>query len=161
MNTTSMTHCLALSGLVLGSVVAAAQPATAAAVPGPIDVSFPVSCPGFDATLSAQGKLGIVDLPGGRQFITGPNLKATVTGPGGSVSYVITGLTKVQNLSDGGQFVTATGANLITVPAANGHPAGLYFTRGTVSWTLNADGSERGGMFTGKGTVADVCAAVA
>jgi len=46
--------------------------------------------------------------------------------------------------------------NTIIVPQANGHPAGLFFTKGTFSWTLNSDFSERT-LFSGNGTVTDVC----
>ena len=159
MKTTGITCGLAVSGLAIGTWAAPAAFA-GSAVPEPIEVSFTAPCPGFDAELQAAGKIGVINLPGDRQFLTAPDLGVTVTGPGGSASYVITGVTMIQNLSDGGQFVTATGPNLITVPKANGHPAGLYYTTGTVSWTLDKKGREVGGMFTGSGTVTDVCAVV-
>ena len=38
---------------------------------------------------------------------------------------------------------------------------GVYFTTGTVSWTLDRKGKEVGGMFSGSGTVTDVCAELA
>ncbi|NUP59382.1 MAG: hypothetical protein HOQ06_07880 [Pseudarthrobacter sp.] len=158
---TSVTRGLAATSLALGALAAATPAATAASArPEPINASFTATCPGFDAEVQASGMIGVINLPGDRQFLTGPNLRVTVTGPGGSVSYVVTGLTMFQNLPGGGQFVTATGTNLITVPDANGHLAGLYYTRGKVSWTLDKDGHEVGGMFTGSGTVTDVCAAI-
>ena len=101
-------------------------------------------------------------MPGDRLTLIWPNLRATITGPTGkTANYVVTGVNHIQNLADGGQYITATGSNVITVPEDNGHPAGVYYTAGTVSWTLNADGTERGGMFTGTGQVVDVCAELA
>lgn len=50
--------------------------------------------------------------------------------------------------------------NTIIVPEANGHPAGLFLTSGTFSWTLNPDGTERT-LFSGTGKVTDVCALLA
>lgn len=90
-----------------------------------------------------------------------PDLRVTVTGPTGkSVNYVITGSTHFQNLPDRGRDVTATGRGVVLVPEANGHAPGLFLTVGTVSWTLNADGSERT-SFSGEGRVTDVCQQVA
>ncbi|HEX9229331.1 MAG TPA: hypothetical protein VF885_22255 [Arthrobacter sp.] len=156
-----MKRWLAPIAIAAGLAAAGAGPAVAAAVPTPIDVTFTDPCPGFDATLHATGKGGTIVLPGDRLTFTGPNLRVTVTGPTGkSVSYVITGATHVQILPDDGQAVTATGRNLIRVPEANGHDAGLFLTVGTVSWTLNPDGSENT-LFSGKGKVTDVCALVA
>lgn len=161
MKTNSVTRGLAATGLAVGALAASTPAASAAsAVPEPIDASFTAPCPGFKAELQAAGKLGVINLPGDRQFFTAPDLEISVTGPGDSLSYVVTGVVMVQNLSDGSQFVTATGPNLITVPKANGHPVGLYYTTGTVSWTLDKKGREVGGMFTGSGTVTDVCAAI-
>jgi hypothetical protein len=146
---------------VAAGLAAGAGPAVAAATPTPVEFTFTSPCPGFDATLHATGKGGTIDLPGDRQTLTGPNLRVTITGPTGtSVSYVITGATHVQNLPDGSQYVTATGRNVLLVPEANGHPAGLFLTIGTVSWTLNPDGSENT-LFSGNGTVTDVCQLVA
>lgn len=146
---------------IAAGLVAGAGPAVAAATPTPLDVTFTSPCPGFDATLHATGKGGTITLPGDRVTITGPDLRVTVTGPTGkSVSYVITGATHVQNLADGSQVVTATGRNVVLVPEANGHPAGLFLTVGTVSWTLNPDGSENS-VFSGRGKVTDVCQLVA
>jgi len=145
---------------ITAGLVAGAGPAVAAA-PTPVDVTFTWPCPGFDATLHATGKGGNINLPGDRVTLTGPGLRVTVTGPTGeSVSYVITGATHIQNLHNGGQDVTATGRNVVLVPEANGHPAGLFLTVGTVSWTLNPDGSEKT-LFSGQGKVTDVCQLVA
>ncbi|MBE4717212.1 MULTISPECIES: hypothetical protein [unclassified Pseudarthrobacter] len=163
MKTSSITRSLALSALAAGALVAPAHPAIAAAAPQPIAVSYYESCPGFKVLVTADGKVGVIDLPGDRAKIIWPGLTVTLTAKSGeSITYEgASGVTHIKPASDGGQYVTATGRNIITVPKANGHPLGVYFTIGTVNWTLNADGTERGGMFTGTGTVVDVCAELA
>jgi hypothetical protein len=91
-------------------------------------------------------------------------LRVTITGPEPtykSVSYVATGAVEAQKLPDGNYYYTATGRNVVSVPETNGHPKGLFLTIGTVSWTLDAAGNEVGDMFSGKGTVTDVCQLVA
>ncbi|MCQ6269223.1 hypothetical protein M8J71_01720 [Pseudarthrobacter sp. R1] len=163
MKTSSITRALAPAALAAAALVAPAPAALAAATPGPIEGSFSVPCPGFKVVLSANGKVGVVTLPGDREKIIWPGLSITVTDNSGeSITYTgASGVTHIQYLDDGSQFVTATGPNVVTVPRANGHPAGVYFTTGNVSWTLDRRGREVGGMFTGKGTVTDICAALA
>lgn len=162
MKTSRITRGLALSALAAGALAVPAQPAVAAATPGPIVASFSAPCPGFEVQFSGTGKVGVIPLPGDRLTLIWPKLGVTITGPTGkSVSYVATGVNHIQNLPDGSQYITATGPNVITVPEANGHPAGVYYTTGTVSWTLNPDGSEQGDMFSGNGNVTDVCQLVA
>ena len=160
---TTMSRTLVPAALAAAALIAPAQSGVAAANPEPIEGSFPVPCPGFRIVLTADGKVGVVDLPGGRQKIIWPGLSITATAKSGeSMTYEgASGVTHTETLADGGQYVTATGRNLITVPRANGHPVGVYFTIGTVSWTLDRDGKEVGGMFTGTATVTDVCAALA
>jgi hypothetical protein len=156
-----MKRWLAPLAIAAGLATGAGPAVAAAATPVPVDVTFTQPCPTFDATLHATGKGGTIVLPGDRLTFTGPNLRVTITGPTGkSVSYVITGATHVQILPDRSQNVTATGRNVILVPEANGHPAGLFLTVGTVSWKLNPDGSENT-LFSGKGLVTDVCQLVA
>ena len=53
-------------------------------------------------------------------------------------------------------FVTSNGKNLLLVPAANGHPAGLFLTTGTVNYVVTSEGTELR-TFTGPGQVVDVC----
>lgn len=162
MKTSSITRGLALSALAAAALVAPAQPALAAATPQPIAGSFPALCPGFQVQISGEGKVGVIPLPGDRLILIWPKLTATVTGPTGkSVSFISTGVNRIQFLPDGSQYVTATGPNVIAVPDANGHPPGVFYTTGTVSWTLNPDGTEQGDMFSGSGAVTDVCALVA
>lgn len=134
----------------------------AAAPPEPIDVTFEWPCPGFDATLTATGKSGVISLPGDRFKFIAPDQRVTITGPiGETVSYVVTGVTHVEVQPDESFHVTATGLNVILVPEANGHPAGLFLTSGKVSWTLNPDGSERTLFSSQGGQVTDVCKLVA
>jgi hypothetical protein len=156
---TIIARALAPAVLTAAVLVAPAPAAVATAVPGPIEGSFTLSCPGFKVVLTAEGKVGVIPLPGDREKIIWPGLSVTVTDKeGDSVTYTgAAGVTHIQYLDDGSQFVTATGPNLITVPRANGHPVGVYFTTGTVSWTLDRRGKEVGGMFSGTGTVTDVC----
>jgi hypothetical protein len=146
---------------VAAALSASAGPAVAApATPVPVDQTpFTIACPTFNLQAQLSGKAGTVVLPGDRVALTGPNLRITLTGPAPTlktVTYVITGVTHVTTLKDGSFDVTATGRNTIIVPDANGHPAGLFLTTGTMHWTLNPDGSEKT-LFSGKGTVTDVC----
>ncbi|WP_166870243.1 MULTISPECIES: hypothetical protein [unclassified Salinibacterium] len=157
---------IATVAVALGFAAGASPAVAAPARPAPVELSFDMTCPTFDPQdpifiikAQASGKIGIIELPGDRTKVTGPNLRVTLTGPAPTlktVTYVITGVTHITTLPDGGQDVTATGKNLITVPDANGHPEGVFLTTGTVSWTLNADGSERK-LFSGSGQVVDVC----
>jgi hypothetical protein len=160
---TTIARTLAPAVLAATALVAPASAAVATAVPGPIAGSFTLSCPGFKVLLTADGKVGVIALPGDREKIIWPGFSVTVSDKSGeSVTYNgAAGVTHIQYLDDGSQFVTATGPNLITVPRANGHPVGVYFTTGTVSWTLDAKGREVGGMFSGSGTVTDICAELA
>lgn len=86
-------------------------------------------------------------------------MRLTIANPqtGEAVSYLITGVTHVATQPDDSCAVTATGLNVILVPEANGHDAGLFLTRGTVNWTLNPDGSERTLFISEGGQVTDVC----
>lgn len=160
---TTIARTLAPAALAAAALVAPAPAAVATAAPGPIEGSFTLSCPGFKVVLTADGKVGVIALPGDREKIIWPGLSVTVSDKSGeSVTYNgAAGVTHIQYLEDGSQFVTATGPNLITVPRANGHPVGVYFTTGTVSWTLDSKGREVGGMFSGSGTVTDICAELA
>lgn len=165
---TAIARVLAPAALAAGALVAPAPAAVAAAVPGPIEGTFTLSCPGFKVLLTAEGKVGVIALPGDREKIIWPGLSVSLTVKDNNeetneiVTYTgAAGVTHIQYLDDGSQFVTATGPNLITVPRANGHPVGVYFTTGTVNWTLDRRGKEVGGMFSGTGTVTDVCAELA
>lgn len=163
---TTMTRTVAPAALAAAALVAPTQSAVAApAVPVPFEATIQATCsgsPDFNVILTAVGKGGFISLPGGRAITTSPNLRVTVTGPTGkSVTYVATGANRIEAAPDSGLFITATGRNVITVPEANGHLAGVYVTSGTVSWTLNSDLSERGGMFTGSGQATNICPLVA
>ncbi|MEV7131844.1 hypothetical protein AB0N24_03040 [Arthrobacter sp. NPDC093128] len=150
---------------VIAALAAGTGPAVAAsAKPGPVGTDpFYVNCADFQLKAQLSGKAGTIVLPGGRFTFTGPNLRITFTNEktGETASYVITGATHVTVLDDGTQLVTATGLNTILVPEANGHPAGVYFTRGTMNWVLDKNNQEVGDKFTGSGKVTDVCALLA
>lgn len=144
--------------LVLAAALLAWTGTAAAAAPEPISGTFTSPCPGFDATLTVTGKTATLSLPGDRLKYISPDQKVTITGPSGeTVSYVITGVTHVEVQPDGSYAVTATGPNVILVPKTKEHPAGLFLTTGTVSWTLNPNGSERTLFSSQGGQVTDVC----
>jgi hypothetical protein len=146
--------------LALG-LAAGATPAVAAPPDRyPANTAFDLQCPGYLIHAVVSGKYKTIDVPGGRQIVTSPGVKATLTGPGGTVSYVLTGVSRYQTLPDGGQEVKATGRNLVYVPKTKQHPQGQFLTIGNVNWALNADGSERR-LFSGSGRVIDVCALLA
>lgn len=146
----------------LAAALVAGTSTATAAPPEPIDVTFEWPCPDFDATLTATGKSGFISLPGDRFKVIAPDQRVTISGPGGEVSYVITGVTHVEVQSDQSFNVKATGLNVVLVPEAKKkHPAGLFLTSGTVSWTLNPDGSERTLFSSEGGQVTDVCKLIA
>ena len=114
-------------------------------------------CPGFAVTAQLTGKSKFIDLPGDRFIGISPGATVTLTGPSGTVSYVITGSTHIQVLPDGGQEIRSIGRNLIIVPnVLNKHPEGLFLTTGNVNYALNEDGTERR-LFAGPGRVTAVC----
>jgi hypothetical protein len=127
---------------------------------GPAAVAAPtptLPCPGFKVEYQVTGGGSEHILPGDRITLVSTNTTITLTGPSGtSVTYVINGTNHSQSLPGGGTTVTLTGRNLVLVPKANGHPVGIFLTVGTVSFTLNKNGSERT-LFSGQGQVTDVC----
>lgn len=161
MKTINITRSLAMSALAAGALVAPAQPALAERSFEDIPTgTFAVPCPDSELSVAAAGKYAVIELPGGRTKTIWPGVNITVTGESGeSVTFEGTsGLTHTTPLSDGNQLFTATGRNFITVPDANGHPVGVFFTIGTVSWILDENNQEVGDMFTGTGRVMDLCA---
>jgi hypothetical protein len=113
-------------------------------------------------TLNVTGKSGLINLPGGGSIVTSPNLRVTVMAPNGNtVTYVITGVSRVEPLpGTDNSLVTSTGRNLILVPEANGHPAGLFLTAGNVKFIVGPNGEEVT-LFSGPGKVVDACQALA
>lgn len=93
--------------------------------------------------------------------MTSPNLRVKATAPNGNtITYVITGVSRIEPLPGGNSLVTSTGRNLILVPNANGHPAGLFLTSGNVNFIVGPNGEEVS-LFSGPGKVVDVCQALA
>ena len=152
-------RCLAVA------VVSAAGVTPALAVPPqltffqfPAGSSFEYPCPNFTATLYPTGGMNTITFSSGRQIVSSPNLRVTVTAPNGnSASYVITGVSQYEPLPDTNIKVTSTGRNLLLVPEANGHGPGLFLTIGNVNYILDSTGTQEVQTFSGAGTVVDVC----
>jgi len=144
------------------ALAAGAHLASAAGNPNvPFDVTFEANLcpnPAIVMRLTFVGRAHMINLPGNRQITAFPDARTTVTNlvSGNSASYVITGASHVEVLPNGNQQVTATGRNLLIVPNANGHPAGLFLTVGTVTFVLDPAGNEVE-VFSGTGRVVDVC----
>jgi hypothetical protein len=141
-------------GLAAGTVPAvAAKPE-----PLPPDLSFPAPCPGgVMYTIEATGSMKVIGLPGERQIVSSPNLRVVVTAPNGnSVSYVVTGASHIEFLPNNITRTTATGRNLVFVPADPG-PAGIFLTVGEVTFTNNTITNAEIERFSGTGRVVDVC----
>lgn len=147
-----------LAPIALAAALAAGSGTAVAAPPTPVDPgSFTLDCPTFSVTAQVTGKGKTITLPRNRLIAVSPNFRITLTGPSGkTVSYVITGATHVTIQPDRSQEIKSTGRNVIIVPAANGHPAGLFLTTGNVNYALNPDGTEKR-LFSGTGRVTDVC----
>jgi hypothetical protein len=159
-----MNHLLQV--LVGAVLTVGAHQAFAAGNPNqPFDVTFDANlCPNPTTVmrLTFAGRAHMITLPGNRQITAFPDARTTVTNlsSGNSVSYVITGATHVKVQQNGNQVVTSTGRNLLIVPNANGHPAGLFLTVGTVTFVLDPAGNEVE-VFSGTGRVVDVCQVLA
>ena len=139
----------------VGPALAAPNP------PTPADATLEWPCPNFVAKLDATGFSKFVALPGGRFISASPNLRVKVTAPNGNTAtFVITGAYHGEILPDGNLKVTATGRNLLLVPQANGHPAGLFLTTGTVSFVVDPVSGNEVELFSGTGRVLDVCQAL-
>ena len=147
-----------LAPIALAAAVAAGSGTAVAAPPGPADPkSFDLNCSTFTVSAQVTGKGKVITLPRDRFISISPNFRITLTGPlGTTVSYVITGATHIAVQPDKSQEIKSTGRNVIIVPEANGHPAGLFLTIGNVNYALNADGTEKR-LFSGTGKVTDVC----
>ncbi|GAB2735089.1 hypothetical protein ACX801_01630 [Arthrobacter bambusae] len=150
----------------VAAVLAASASPAVAAPPAPADGTIYWPCPNFTnpVRLDVTGRSKTIDLPGGRQILASPNLRVTVTAPNGhSASYLITGATHVTYLPDAihptSLELASTGLNLLLIPAANGHPAGLALTTGNVNYAITPTGEELR-PFSGSGKVLDVCLAL-
>jgi hypothetical protein len=150
-----------LAPLTLAAALAAGSGTAVAAPPTPVDPRpFPLDCATFSVTAQLTGKGKTITLPRNRLIAVSANFRISLTGPSGkTASYVINGSTHVSIQPDGSQEIKSTGKNVIIVPAANGHPAGLFLTTGNVNYALNADGTEKR-LFSG-GKATDICALLA
>jgi len=155
-----MTVKCALTSIAFAAGLVAGVSPALAAPPQPVEATFPWPCPDFEATLRVTGSSKSIPLPGGGFILASPNQRVTVTAPNGNTAtYVITGASHVETLSNGNSLWTSTGRNLLLVPEANGHPSGLFLTLGTVNFIVGPNGEEVA-LFSGPGRVIDVCAAL-
>jgi hypothetical protein len=145
-----------------GSAVAAPQ--------GPQEtVSQQFDCPGFTVDAQSTGKFKDIESPSQSSPDSRPTKLLTLVGAASTVT--LTGpapASKVVHFSQNGTIrvaiasnnfdliFTATGRNLIIVPAHPGYPGGLFLTVGKVGWTLDGPVYPNGGL-TGPGSVTDVC----
>jgi hypothetical protein len=151
-----MKKIVVLAAALFLSLAGGAGPA--AAVPQPVPTVDPLTeCGDFIINVDITGKFNVIELPGGGVIVTSPGQTATLTNPenGKSVTYVITGVSKFEFLSDRIE-VKATGRNVLTIP--EGARKGVYLTIGNVNYALTADGSGQVRPFSGPGQVVDVCA---
>ena len=130
---------------------------------GSFDVSNFCTLPTTTLIANVTGDQKTLTLPGGTQIVASPNLKISITNTvtHTTVSYVVTGTSKSTPLDNDLVYVTSNGRNLVFVPQANGHPAGLFLTVGTVNFVVNGASGDEVRTFTGHGTVVDVCKVLA
>jgi hypothetical protein len=130
---------------------------------GSFDVSNFCTLPTTTLIADVTGDQKTLTLPGGTQIVASPNLKISITNTvtHTTVSYVVTGTSKSTPLGNDLVYVTSNGKNLVFVPQANGHPAGLFLTTGTVNFVVNGATGDEVRTFTGQGTVVDVCKVLA
>ena len=131
-------------------------------IAGTYDLSS--ACPLLQGGLTGvvTGDMKTLTLPGGTKIVASPNLKISITNATNTtVSYVVTGTSKYTPLGNELYYVTSNGKNLVFVPEANGHSAGLFLTTGTVNFVVNGVTNEEIRTFTGHGTVVDVCKVLA
>lgn len=131
----------------------------------PPNFEFTYLCPNFEVNVAVTGSYKVIGVYPDPQIISSPNLRATVTAVNGnSATFVITGASHIEYLSNNITKTTATGRNLVFVPEANGHPSGVFLTVGNVSFTNVTNGPNSGAeitRFSGTGKVLDVCQALA
>jgi hypothetical protein len=143
--------------VVIAGVISLAAPA-AAAPPEPVHAEFTLAAGtcAFPVHVVLDGKGKVVDLPGGRQIISAPGQKITLTNveTGASLRYVITGVFHNHTLPNGDVVTQATGRNALLDPIA-----GFVITSGDFSYTTGADGSNLVPLH-GTGNTTDICAAL-
>jgi len=149
----------------VGGPAAAAPPTPNPTTPfyldEPIPLGFGHDCAGFRVLAQLTGKSKEMSLKRDRIIAISPGTSITLTANDKSLTYLITGTTHVQVLSDKSREVRSTGKNLLLVPEVPGvHPEGLFYTTGNVNYALTPTGGEKR-LFSGPGQVVDVCALLA
>jgi len=127
---------------------------------GSVDLSKYCALPENTLIGQVTGNQKALTLPDGTQILASPNQRISLTNNDThtTVSYLITGTSKYTPVGNDLYYVTSNGKNLLLVPLANGHPAGLFLTTGTVNYVITtAGGGGEVRTFTGPGTVVDVC----
>lgn len=125
--------------------------------PTPVDYSFTLSggvfCD-FDVQVDISGRQGVISLPGGDLFVTGPATFATLTNlsdPSKSVTLNITGPGRYSTDENGNTIVQAHGRWLYIDPSF-----GIELGVGDFTFVLDQNGNLIQGP-TGKGQITNVC----
>jgi hypothetical protein len=121
--------------------------------PQPINGTFTISgtC-AFDVQVTITGRESVINLPGGRFIVTGPNFTGTFTNlsdPTKSVTLNLQGAAHISFDQNGNQIFTLTGRNLAFEP-------GLLLLIGTFTYVFDPNGNVISGP-TGNGQMTDIC----
>jgi hypothetical protein len=121
--------------------------------------AFPV---GFEVT----GKFKVIESPTGRTITTSPGQKVTLTNGTKSLSFVVTGVRRDTNVdTPTGPVIESvvTGRNIaVNGQDQNSVRPGLFLLVGDFNFAVtNTDPQREVRVFSGKGQVTDICAALA
>jgi hypothetical protein len=146
-----------LLGLVVGGGPVAAAPPRDPNPPTPAPPHDPFTeCGDFNIDVVVTGKIKFIEKPAGRLFITSPGQGVTLTNSktGKTVSYVVTGVSRLDFLSDRVEVVS-TGRNVLNIPV--GPRKGVYLTVGNVNFAITLDFTAEVRPFSGPGQVTNIC----
>jgi hypothetical protein len=121
----------------------------------------------FPVDVVVTGKFKIIESQQGRTIFTSPGQKVTLTNGTKSVSYVVTGVRReVATQTPDGTVLeeVVTGRNVVTnARDANSERVGLFLLVGEFNYAITDDlpVPQEVRVFSGKGQVVDVCAALA
>jgi hypothetical protein len=159
-----------LLGLVVGSSPVAAAPTKdpnpnrpTEIIDGSGTLDAGVFCP-FQVDFVVTGKAKVIEGPNGRTIFTSPNQKITLTNGTKSVSYVITGVrreTRVETATGPVLESVDTGRNIV-LNGPDSARQGIFLLVGDFNFAVTATTpSTEVRVFSGKGQVIDICAALA